>query len=59
MAFFWVITMLGCLAGGLGLVFALFLDSAPQQAAAAAISIGFAVVPYCFARAIEKTRTTK
>lgn len=57
MAFFWVVTLLGSLAGGLGLVISLFLGSAPQQAASAAISIGFAVVPYCLARSIEKIRS--
>lgn len=29
-------------------------NSAPQQAAAAAMSLGYAVIPYCFARAVSE-----
>lgn len=31
-------------------------ESAPQEAAVAAISVAFAVIPYCIARAISELR---
>ncbi|WP_421773731.1 hypothetical protein [Gracilimonas sp.] len=34
-------------------------ESAPQQAAGAAISIGLAVIPYCLARATAEVRKEK
>jgi hypothetical protein len=55
MIFIWILALLGSIAAGLTLFGGiLFSNGAPQQAAAAAIAVGFAVIPYCFARAIEK-----
>lgn len=55
--FLWVLTVLGSLLGGLGLVASLLIvQGAPAQAAGAALSVGFAVVPYCLARAAEGLR---
>lgn len=51
----WVATMVGALIGGL-----MFMDtlmratSAPQQSAGAAIAVAWAVLPYCFARAVSE-----
>lgn len=50
---FSIFTILGSLLGGLGIMGSFLMNSAPQQAAAAAVGIGFAVVPYCFTRAFE------
>jgi hypothetical protein len=53
--FLWVITMLGSALGGLiGLAGVITANGAPQQAAAAAIGVGCAVIPYCFARAAQE-----
>lgn len=49
---FYVLTCLGAILGAATLlIFGLTASGAPQQAAAAAIAIAFAVLPYCFARA--------
>jgi hypothetical protein len=45
-------TIAGCLAGGSQLLSLGSAQSAPQQAAAAAMAAAYAVVPYCLARAI-------
>ena len=53
--FFWIMTIFGCLLGGLITVGgALLSTGAPQQGAAAAIGVACAVIPYCFARAISE-----
>jgi len=49
----WWLAILGTLAGAIGLVSTFAVNSAPQQAAGAAIAIAFAVLPYCLARAVE------
>jgi hypothetical protein len=55
--FFWIITILGSCIGGL-FMFGAFLESgAPQQAASAALGIGFAVIPYCLARAVSEIQS--
>lgn len=51
---FWVLTMLGAVIGGGFLLSSFAASGAPQQAAAAAIGIGFAVLPYCFTRALSE-----
>jgi hypothetical protein len=52
--FFWAITLLASLVAAAGLAAsALLLNSAPQQAAGAAISLGIALIPYIFTRAVE------
>lgn len=35
------------------LLLAALAESAPEQAAGAAIAVGIAIVPYCFARSVE------
>lgn len=49
--FFHILTILGTIVGGFMLLEALTADSAPKQAAAAAVAVAFGVLPYCFARA--------
>ena len=52
---FWGLTLLGSLLGGVILVIGVFTaNGAPQEAAAAAIALGCAVIPYCVARAISE-----
>jgi sugar phosphate permease len=51
----WVLTIIGSLIGGLvtfgGVVAA---TGAPQEAAAAAMGVACAVIPYCLARAVSE-----
>jgi hypothetical protein len=48
-------TVIGSLIGGYELLNTMaFADSAPQQAAGAGMALAWAVLPYCFARAVEK-----
>jgi ammonia channel protein AmtB len=51
----WLLTILGSLFGALvGLVGVLGANGAPQEAAAAAIGVACAVIPYCLARAVSE-----
>jgi 1-acyl-sn-glycerol-3-phosphate acyltransferase len=50
---FWIISLLGAVAGGFSLFGSFAEDSAPKQAAAAAIAAGLAIIPYCLARSVE------
>lgn len=51
----WILTIIGSLLGGLMALIGLFAaNSAPQEAAAAAMGIAFAVIPYCLARAASE-----
>ena len=50
----WVGVLFASALGGLLLLYAIVAGSAPQQAAAAAIGIGFGVLPYVFARAWDE-----
>ena len=51
---FFVVTIIGSLIGALLLILSFaFIDSAPQQGALAAVAVGFAVIPYCLARATQ------
>lgn len=53
--FFYVLTAIGSLIGGFFLFLAFATaESAPQEASLAAIAVAFAVLPYCFARAVER-----
>ena len=55
MKFLWSLAVLSSAIGGLFVVFGLLIaKSAPQEAAAASIGIGLALVPCCFAFAVEK-----
>lgn len=50
-----LLTLIGSLIGGWELLNTMaFAESAPQQAAGAAMALAWAVLPYCFARAVEK-----
>ena len=54
-AVLWWITAVGAGLGALALIIGVAAaDGAPQEAAAAAIAVGLAVIPYCFARAVSK-----
>ena len=49
-----MVTLLGTVLGSLFLVDTLMgQTSAPQQAAGAAIAVAFAILPYCFSRAVD------
>jgi hypothetical protein len=51
----WKVSGTLSLFGGIRLIEGLIVaDSAPQQAAAAAMAVAFAVIPYCAARAIQE-----
>lgn len=53
--FLYVLTAIGSLIGGYFLLMALTVaESAPQEASLAAIAVAFAVLPYVFARAVER-----
>ena len=57
---FWKITIIGSVLGILTLLATLKgADSAPQQAAGAAIAVAFTVIPYCLARAISEIKSSK
>ena len=56
MTFVWVLALIGSILGGFTLLGVFLQTGAPQQGALAAIAVGLAVIPYCFARAIEKMR---
>lgn len=54
MVFLYVVTGLCATLGAITFVlFGVFASSAPQQAAGAAMAIALAVIPYCFARAVQ------
>lgn len=51
----WVLTAIGSILGGLvTLIGVTEANGAPQEAAAAAIGIALAVIPYCLARAVSE-----
>jgi hypothetical protein len=53
--FFWILTMIGSVIGGFIVITGVANASgAPQEASAAAIGVAFAVIPYCFARAVSE-----
>jgi hypothetical protein len=55
-----VLTILGSCIGALILIVGfLGANGAPQEAAAGAVGAAFAVVPYCFARALSELSRTK
>lgn len=53
--FLWVLTMIGSVLGGLVVLLGVVgANGAPQEAAAAAIGIALAAIPYCLARAVSE-----
>ena len=53
--FLWVLTMIGSVLGGLVVLFGVIgANGAPQDAAAAAVGIAMAAIPYCLARAASE-----
>ena len=56
-AVFWLLSIVGALFGAITLVESFTADSAPKQAAAAAMAVGLTVIPYCLARAISALTT--
>jgi hypothetical protein len=55
----WVLTILGSLVGGFMLFSSFTEKGAHQHAVAAAIPAGFAVLPYCFARAVSELPSSR
>ena len=56
----WILTIVGAVIGGLIAVLGVFaVSSAPQQAAAAAIGVALAAIPYCLARAVSEMGALK
>lgn len=53
MAFLWICTFLAACLAALTAGYAVVAGGAPQQAAAAAIALCIAVIPYIFTRACE------
>ena len=51
---FWVLTMPGAVIGGFYLIFALGDSSAHRAASYAATVLAFAILPYCFTRALSE-----
>lgn len=55
MKFLWLLTFVGSFIGGLMNLFALFgSNTAPQEAAGAAMAVACAVIPYCMARSVAE-----
>lgn len=55
MKFLWFITVLGAILGAITLVLGVMsAGGAPGEAAAAAIAVALAVIPYCLARACQE-----
>ena len=55
--FLWSLTIVGSILGALTIAVGVAgATGAPQQAAAAAIGIAFAVIPYCLARAVSEMK---
>lgn len=50
----WILTIVGVIVGGIIVLVGVFLPGAPQQAAAAAIGLACAILPYCLARAVSE-----
>lgn len=51
----WLITLLGAASGGFTLLDTFkSAESAPQQAAGAALAVALAVIPYCINRALDQ-----
>lgn len=55
----WLLTVIGAVVGGMFLAGAFAEDSAPKQAASAAMAVAFAIIPYCLARARDKLDTAE
>lgn len=57
--FLWILTIVGSILGALTMFFGVMgATGAPQEAAAGAIGLAFAVIPYCLARATSEFRRT-
>jgi hypothetical protein len=53
--FFWIVTILACIIAGSLFIFTITSSKgAPQEAAGAAMACAVAIIPYVFARAVEK-----
>jgi len=51
----WAITAIGAILGALTAVGGVMAaNGAPQEAAAAAVGVAFAVIPYCLAKAVSE-----
>jgi len=56
---FWILAFFGGVLGGLLVAGAFVEDSAPKQAASAAVGCGLAIVPYVIARAVAELSPKK
>jgi hypothetical protein len=54
MKWLWLLVVGGCVMGGFQAAATLEADSAPKQAAGMAMAIAWAVIPYCFVRALQQ-----
>jgi len=53
--FFWIITAISSVLGALTAIGGVSAaNGAPQEAAAAAMGVAFAVIPYCLAKAVSE-----
>ncbi len=53
--FLWTVTIVGSIFGGLTAMFGVLgANGAPQEAAAAAVGVSLAVIPYCLSRAVSE-----
>jgi sugar phosphate permease len=53
--FFWILTAIGSLLGGLVVIGGIAAaHGTPQEAVAVAIGLSLAVIPYCLARAVSQ-----
>ena len=51
-----LLTIIGCIVALVPMAGVLMVNSAPQEGALAAIAVACAVIPYCFARAVDLLR---
>jgi len=57
--FFWIVTILACIVAGFLFVMTITSSNgAPQEAAGAAMACAVTIIPYVFARAVEKLANT-
>ena len=54
--FLWSLTIVGSIFGAVAVAIGVTAPGAPQQAAAAAIGVALAVIPYCVARAVSEMK---
>jgi hypothetical protein len=53
MKILWCLVTIATVIAGFALIGAIVASAAPAQGAAAAVAVGLAVIPYCFARSLQ------